>query len=205
MDEKEFAAELAEAALMLQVEDNLDQFAAYCQQHQERISQAFCHSFQTLFQKGLELQAQGRLGPVAYLAIAVLRTLLMEGCYQLRLDLYDASYFLSKIECSAYLDLEYLFKYIDTDINGLIADLKECGGKYPTYEIDNLKKEYISVYAAIAQAFLVQNLPAILGLAEYKLLKKTADFKIIYGEYLDRTAVIYDAAASSGAGPGSEA
>jgi hypothetical protein len=196
MDVTQFASDLVEASLMLKLEANLDKIAEYCQKNDAQISKSFCDSFQKLLQKGIALQKTGKFGEVAYLAISVLRTFVMDERYQLRLDLYDPSYFLSKVECSAYLDVEYIFKYIGSDINDLVADLKECGGKYNSIEVDVLKKDYIDAYAAVAQTFIAQNIPAILGLKEYDLLKKTLDFKIIYGEYLDRTVTLYAAAAT---------
>jgi hypothetical protein len=195
MDVTQFATDLVEASLILTMEANLDKIAEYCQKNDDQLSKSFCDSFQILLQKGMALQKAGKLGEVAYLAISVLRTFIMERRLQLRLDLYDATYFLSKVECSAYLDVAYIFKYIDSDINALVADLKECGGKFNSIEVDELKKDYIDTYSVVAQTFIAQNVPAILGLSEYGLLRKTGDFKIIYGEYLDRTVTIYDAAA----------
>lgn len=111
----------------------------------------------------------------------------------MRLDLYNKDYFLDQVECSGYLNLDYLFKYLDADIDSFIADLKQCGAKFVSYEVDQIKKEYIEVYASFAQDYLAELIPTILELKEFALLKKTPDFKILYGEYHDRTVVLYDA------------
>jgi hypothetical protein len=193
MAENQLALDLIKTNLMLQMQFSLNEFAAYCQKNEVMVSNSFCSCFQALLKKGSTMQMAGTLGEVAYLAISVLRTFIMASRYQLRLDLYDASYFLSKVECSAYLDADYILKFIDSDIDALVGDLKRYGGKINSIEADQLKKDYIDAYSEVVKAFISQNIQTILALKEYSLLQKAPDFKIIYGEYLDRTVTLYEA------------
>jgi hypothetical protein len=196
MDLGKIVADMAEMDLMLRASDSLEQFTDYYQKNEAQLKKEFLRPFQELFKRGSTLQTERKQQEIAILAITVLRSFIMEHCYQLRLDLYNAAYFLDPVECSAFLNLEYLFKYIDTDIEQFINGLKECGAKYTSYEVDKIKNNYIEVYASIAQDYLAEQIPAILELKEFSLLKKTPDFKIIYGEYHDQTVTIYDATAS---------
>lgn len=191
---------LAESELILRAKASLEEFYEYCQKNETQLNKEFRQPFQDLFKKANILQNQGKQQEIAYLAITVLRSLIMEHCYQLRLDLYNASFYLDPVECSAYLNLDYLFKYIDADIDPFIADLKDCGCKYTTYEIERYKKEYLEFYAAVAQTYIEQNLPLILELKEFGTFKKTPDFKIIYGDYYDKTVTLYDATPESSEG-----
>lgn len=195
---RKLMTDMAEIDLMLQARVSLDQFTEYYQKNEVQLRKDFCQPFAQLFKKGRVLQDQGKKPAIAFLAISVLRSFILNHCYQLRLDLYDNSYFLDPVECSIYLDLEYLLKYIDTDIDAFIGSLKECGAKYTTYEVDRIKKDYIEVYASFAQDYILEQLSDILALKEFAVLQKTDDFKIIYGEYLDRTEVIYPAVSESG-------
>jgi hypothetical protein len=192
-DPREILAEMAETDLMLRAKVGLEQFTQYYENNQAQLRKEFCQPFQALFKKGSALQNQGKQGEIAFLVITVLRSLIMEHCYQLRLDLYNKDYLLDPVECSGYVNLDYLFKYIDTDIESFITGLKQCGAKFASYEVDRIKKSYIDTYAAIAQEYLVEQIPAILELKEFAALKKMPDFKILYGEYHDRTVTLYDA------------
>ena len=200
MEETEFAGLLVEAYLEERLENNLAQLSEYCTKNTDQILKSLLDNFKMVLAQGILLQKNGQVGEFKYLAISFLRSLIMEKDYRLRLDLYDASYFLSKVECSGYLELGYIWKYLDGDLEALLGELRECGAKYASYEIDEMKKEYLMTYVPVIQLFLLENLEAILSIPEFAELQKTADFKIIYGEYLDQTQIIYDAQAPESEG-----
>lgn len=198
MEDKQLIMNLLEARLTIQVQENLLEISNYCTDNAEEVAKAFKESFKNLFDKVVSLQTQGYKREIGYLTISVLRTFSMDKNYKLRLELYDKSFFLDKIECCEYLDIGFIMKYIDKDIELLLNELKDIGMKYKEYEIDELKKNYIGTYIDVIHEFLTNNLTNIFEVPEYDKLHKSSDFKIIFGEYLDKTVTLFDRALEKG-------
>lgn len=184
---RQFAFDFTEAKLQKQIDDNREEVFTYFEENSELLYEPF----RQLFRKGRALQQAGQLGAVFVLSITFERQAILDNRYHLRLDLYDQAE-ADEVTCSENWDAGFIFKYIDSDLDAMDAEFTQ---KWTAAERLESKTGYMFAYIDVAENLWTQHIAEVLALEEWQQLQKTADYKVVFGEYQNPASlqIIYDA------------
>jgi len=124
----------------------------------------------------------------AYLCISGIKSGVLTGNYQLRLDLYDESYLLDENPITQYWDIGFLFDGFDRDIEALTEQLQTEFVSLRDSEMRLVRLRYCAYYFALARK-LCAEFAGVIGemLAAFEF---DASCQILFGDYLGEMARI---------------
>lgn len=183
---------ILEFCMQEKFKENLDSIHNDYLQNCKSIDAVFIESFKEVFKKAIKLQQEEKKGDIEYILISFLRTHIMEDDYRFRIDLYDNSFFLDRVECSGYWDIHFIFQYIQEDMEFFKEMVSQYTYRVEEYEFDLFKKEYATGYSYVAYEYLAGSIEQILKMKEYQCVNKSEKIKIYFGEYMDKADIIYD-------------
>lgn len=176
----------------------LDQFAQEVLAIEERykkkkegIEKELFTTFDALCQNAIRLQAQGKKGNIQYIYISFLRTSIMENTSFYRMDAYDENWFLDKEECTALWNADFIFQSLFTHMEKLEEKKKEYVRKVTSMDIDEIKLQEAVKYHMITVEFIRAMAPKLIEIESYKEMGKTAELRILAGEYMDQSEILY--------------
>ncbi len=163
----------------------------YTREHLEELIEKFVKCFSDYCNQIALMQKQGKKGDIAYIHFSVLRTNILLGKHELRVDAYDENWYLDSVECSYSYPVEeiycYLGKYSDA-----VMDLWQ-----KTQEINNLADAYRKVFdAGNIYLFYVAELIRM-GMKRmhqsesFLAVNKAECFIVGIGGYMDRFDILY--------------
>ncbi|WP_297420148.1 hypothetical protein [Clostridium sp.] len=160
--------------------------------NKDKIEEELKLKFESICKFGISLQEQGLKGEIKYIYFSVLRTsLLLKNKGEFRLDLYDERWFLDKAECSINISLDFIYELFFKHIEELKEKKKGYVRNIREVDIDYIMLEEANKYHILAAEFLKDIIENLLEVPAYKKLKKMEDIKIMAGEYMDFTEIIY--------------
>lgn len=171
---------------------NLEELQKAYYQEKDKVDQSFLKSFTNVFEKAIYLQKSKYKGPIGFIVISFLRTSIIENNFEYRIDLYDNSFYLDKVECSGYWNANFFFQYLNNDVEILQMIIREYIGKVKQYELEFFKKEYAASYNLLVNEYIIHNITSVIKTEEYKMIVKDQNIKILSGEYMDKLNLIYD-------------
>lgn len=143
-------------------------------------------ALEAVLEKGAALQEAGRKGAGAYVCISFLRTSLLNGKFELRIDLYDEGMYMDESECEAYWEAEALAAYFAED-GAYFADCARRGVvRLLEAEVVDFLQEYGDAYFELLGAFCAEAVAGIEDWEAWKRLRWAALVRVTYGEYMDK-------------------
>lgn len=155
-----------------------------------KISKQFQHAFDEVYQKAAGMQKAGKKEAIAYVCISILRSSLLTKTYQLRIDLYNSNLYLDRTECANYWDVGFAFQQLDNDIDYFTKCARKKIVRIQQAEILLYMQDYQEHYFDLLEEFCVEHIAGLLELPSWKALKKQAEIKFTYGEYLDKGVIL---------------
>lgn len=166
----------------------------FYRENKEEIDSKLRKKFDFICQKCIEMQNGNVKGEINYIYFSFLRTSLLEGKGEFRIDFYDENWFLDKNECSVNIELDFLYK----SLFELEPQLKERKMEYGR-TITDMDVEYIILdeadkYNILCTEFLrgIVN-EQFINVPSYKEMKKSSSIKILAGEFMGESEIIYEA------------
>jgi hypothetical protein len=158
------------------------------------IIQSLVEVIRQLYQQAHSLQEQGRKGAASYIWISLLRTSVLQDTWQYRIDLYDHTFVLDREECTVHWEMNFVWDYLKNRMNQLNEVIRS--GRYVnkirTYHIDKIKLEMAKQYHQQAIYFTQRVIQTVFQNLEDIELDKGTKMKVLMGEYLDHSVVIYE-------------
>lgn len=138
-----------------------------------------------------DAQTRQQKGPIQYLVISFLRS----GIYMDKLTFYleslDDSFYLDHQETARIFEMTFLQKQFMDDVSFLHKKVKEKFIRLQNYELLEIREEYAFFYYSIVFEMLKHLSELMVHEIERSNVKITDQFKILYGEYLETSTVVY--------------
>lgn len=157
----------------------------------EALRKDFVGSFDRLFHCAAAAQQRGEKGAIAWVCVSYLRSSLLTKTNDLRIDAYDSDFYLDVRETAAYWSGDFVYRQLEPDIAYFIKAAREHLIRVSTGEIKFFMTDYFCHYADFLQSYCRRHLPEAMALESYRRMEKTAAIKFTFGEYLEKTKVIY--------------
>ncbi len=153
--------------------------------NREQWEEGLIRSFEKLFQARREKE-------VTYLQICFLRTSLLTEQFFYRAYLYDHLYYLDQESVWVDVDTKFLYQFFQEDIQKSKLKLQRTYKHLYPNDIMRIKELYNFYYIGLMKICVESILPDILQTKMYEELKKTENFRILFGEYMGKAKVIYE-------------
>ncbi|MFR1905912.1 MAG: hypothetical protein ACLS28_09360 [Clostridium neonatale] len=139
------------------------------------------------------MQKKNLKGEVNYIYFSLLRTSILEGRGEFRIDFYDENWFLDKEESSVNIELDFLYSTL-FELESLLKNKKmEYGRTITEMDIEYIILDEADKYHILCAEFLKDMVKEqFINLPSYKEMKKSSNLKILVGEFMDETEIIYE-------------
>lgn len=159
--------------------------------NKDNVKENLISEFNSVCEKAALLQRNKLKGEIKYIYFSMLRTKIIKNSGQWRVDLYDEKWFLDKEECSAYLDFNFVYEDLFSNMELLSEKKKEYGRAIKESDISAIKQSEAEKYQGLVAKILKDIIPSFLECTSFKEVKKSNDFVIAAGEYKDNAVKIY--------------
>lgn len=163
----------------------------YVKEHFEELIDKFIKCFSDYCNQIAEMQKQGKKGDIAYIHFSVLRTNILLGKHELRIDAYDENWYLDSAECSYHYPVEeiycYLEKYSDAvmDLWQKSQDINNLADAYrKVFDVSNIYLFYVAELIRMGIRRMHQS-------ESFLSVKKAECFIVGIGGYMDRFDILY--------------
>lgn len=164
---------------------------AYYQENQDALVAEFISSFSRICERARAKQETDGKGPIGYIHYAMLRTALLDGGYEWRIDAYDGSWYRDPLECSEVYDAGWAFKYLvefGAELNEKRQPyLNQIGG----FDVERIMLREAGNYQCYVIALARRAMKVAATLPEYRKLKRECQVEIRAGEYFDQSEIVY--------------
>lgn len=160
-------------------------------ENKEDIEKELIYAFSTVCQNAVKLQEENKKGDIKYIYISFLRTSIMDNKSFYRIDAYDEKWFLDKEECCTYWNTDFVFNSLFTHMQELEEKKKEYARNITSIDIDRIKLLEALRYNTLVIEFMREMIPKLVEIEEYKKMNKSLEIRILAGEYMDISEVIY--------------
>lgn len=195
----------------MQISNRKTEISQYLQTYMEECFQSSCQLFQTdmeqhgnriwddlkdainiILQVASQAQKQGQKGDIQYLAFSFLRSSLYVDRLELRIEVLDDGFYLDRQEAAGDYCLTFLQERFLGDLSLLYRKVREKFIRFQNYELSAIKMQYGSYYDAFSYR-MIENLRELIVQEVLKSgISITDNFKIIYGEFMDKAVVVYE-------------
>lgn len=160
----------------------------------EKITEDLSFAISRLCRQARLLQETDKKGPAGYLCISFLRTNVLEDNWQYRLELYDENYYLDRTKCDDSWVFVFVWKYLEERLQHLrqIINSGIYVNKIRSYHMDEIKLTMAEHYHQLAINFTQGVIREAIKTPEYGNLVKAATIRILMGEYLGNSVLLYE-------------
>ncbi|MBY6915842.1 hypothetical protein FDB42_16140 [Clostridium botulinum] len=172
--------------------DNFIIIDEFYRNNKEDIDSELIKRFDSVCEECISMQNDNLKGQVTYIYFSLLRTSILEGKGEFRIDLYDENWFLDKQECSINIELDFLYSSLFELKSNLKSRKIEYGRTITDMDIEYIILDEADKYHILAVEFLKELVSKFIEIDSYKEMKKSSNIKIISGELMDSSEIIYE-------------
>ncbi|KFX57669.1 hypothetical protein FDB15_09010 [Clostridium botulinum] len=172
--------------------DNFIRIDEFYRNNKEDIDSELIKRFDLVCEECISMQNDNLKGQVTYIYFSLLRTSILEGNREFRIDLYDENWFLDKQECSINIELDFLYNSLFEMKSNLKSRKMEYGRTITDMDIEYIILDEADKYHILAVEFLKELVSKFIESDSYKEMKKSSNIKIISGELMDSSEIIYE-------------
>lgn len=136
-------------------------------------------------------QKEGRIKVLHYLSIQPMRVGIRMDRLMFRVQVMEEDFYLGRREIVNYYFPDKLQKVFNEDISLLYEETKNKIVRMQTYEWDEVRNQYAKQYITLVYLMFKNGVPSIITCMEKCSVKMADDFKILFGEYMERSVVLY--------------
>lgn len=150
--------------------------------------------FESVCKKCIDMQEMNLKGEIHYIYFSLLRTSILEGKGEFRIDFYDENWFLDKDECSINIDMSFLYQSLFELKSSLNGKKIEYGRDITDMDIEYIIMDEADKYHILCIEFLKEIIKEqFINLDSYVEIKKSSSIKILVGEFMDDVEIAYEA------------
>ncbi|WP_252244582.1 MULTISPECIES: hypothetical protein [unclassified Clostridium] len=172
--------------------DNFIRIDEFYRNNKEDIDSELIKRFDSVCEKCIDMQKNNLKGKVTYIYFSLLRTSIIEAKGEFRIDLYDENWFLDKQESSISIKLDFLYSSLFEMKSNLKSRKIEYGRTITDMDIEHIILDEADKYHILAVEFLKELVSKFIESDSYKEMKKSSNIKILAGELMDSSEIIYE-------------
>lgn len=172
--------------------DNFIKIDELYRNNKEDIDSELIKRFGSVCEKCIDMQKNNLKGQVTYIYFSLLRTSILEGKGEFRIDLYDENWFLDKQECSINIELDFLYRCIFELKSNLKIRKIDYGRTITDMDIETIILDETDKYHILAVELLKELVSKFVESDSYKKMNKSINIKILAGELMDSSEIIYE-------------
>lgn len=146
----------------------------------------------TTIKKADLLQKENKKGKGQYFIISFLKSSVYLEKLEWRIDILDEGFYLDNQESEGYYLPRFLQGKYWEDLDFLLDKTRDHVIRLQNYEWIVIKKQYTELFAFLVFQMIHSLIEYIVEEIEESKLLLSDQFKIIYGEYMDRGIVLYE-------------
>lgn len=167
---------------------NLDN---YVQNHFEQLVAQFLSCFSEYCDKIYQMQKQGKKGEIAYIHFSVLRTNILLGRHELRMDAYDENWYMDTVECSGSYPVGEFYSYLE-EYKDVVEKLQRTSmGRISLAEAQKKVFEESNLYLLFIAELIRVGMRNVIKTEAYQKIKRASCFIVCIGGYMDRFDILY--------------
>ncbi|MCL1924352.1 MAG: hypothetical protein FWF50_02075 [Defluviitaleaceae bacterium] len=174
--------------LSKRIEENFKKLGSYIDDNKEEIVKSLAEKLNELVFICKKQQMDNEKNEISYLHIAFLKSSILTKTYEFRLALYDKNFWLDKTETEAYFKFDFLFDYIEKDIENASEYVEK--GPNLKFRLEEVKNEYTYYYMQFLKIVLSKTLIEALKESYMDKLSLNEDFKVLFGGYMENAETI---------------
>lgn len=182
------------------LKERLTEIQDYFWKYREPILESFQEKIKLLYKNTYELQKNGQKEAVQFFSISYFKYGVYTKKYEIRMDLYNKTFYLDPYKVYEYWDMDFLFQFFEKDLAYIWKQIRSA---YPPlliqvqdYEEKEFALWYIRHYYKLAEMFFRDQLTKILEQKEFQLLKREENFMILYGGYMEEQSILFSSEGS---------
>lgn len=190
MSRKDEIFSTAEDFLAERLEKNGERLADYYIKRRKDITAVFIEHIHALSE--ITGEHQRTLGKAAgrYLHIACLRSSIMTGSHEFRLAMYSNKFYLDPIDTSVYWKADFLFQYVEQDIQDALTLIRRKVTGISDFEIKELTFKYAQCYCPVMAFFITELVQAAMEQIKWDC-EMDKDFSVVFGGHMEQGATVY--------------
>ena len=147
--------------------------------------------FESVCKKCIDMQEMNLKGEIHYIYFSLLRTSILEGKGEFRIDFYDENWFLDKEECSINMDMSFLYQTLFELKSSLKSKKMEYGKDITDMDIEEIIMDEADKYHILSSEFLKEIIKEqFINVDSYKEINKSKNLKILVGEFMDDVEIV---------------
>lgn len=151
----------------------------------------FTASVKQLLKEAVFLQEEGKKDNITFFNIHYLRSSLLDGSFQLVMNLYSARYYFDPVETEVSWCPKIVKEYYYEDLKHLDSQIIRKNIIISKQELQVFKEKHYFDYLLFLPRFCQFHINKIMETEEFKKLKINEDFVVQYGEYMGTMMPIY--------------
>lgn len=160
--------------------------------NEDEIKKGIILDFENCCKKVLEYQNENRKGIIKYIQISFLRTSIIEGKSDYRIDFFDKNWYGDKIEIEGHIKFDYVFDYFFKYLNELKEKCKPYKNKITEMDIERISMQECDKYNILVIEYLKEIVEDFIKVPSYEKIIKDENLLFMAGEYMGEFEIIYD-------------
>lgn len=163
----------------------------YIKSHFQQLVGQFASCFLKYCDKIYRMQQQGEKGAIAYIHFSILRTNMILGIHEIRMDAYDENWYLDTVECSSSYPVGEIYCYLE-EYKNLIEELRcKSIGMISLAEAQKRVFEESYLYQMFVAEVIRVGMRSVIETETYQKIKRSCCFCVCIGGYMDRFDILY--------------
>lgn len=147
--------------------------------------------FKDYMDKVAQIQKEGRIKALHYLSIQPMRVGIRMNKLMFRVQVMEADFYLGEREIVEYYYPSELQQKFAEGIALLYQETREKIIRMQQYEWGEMRNQYAKQYITFVYLMFKNGMPSIMACMEKSHVKIADDFKILFGEYMGRSVLLY--------------
>lgn len=139
----------------------------------------------------LKVQDKNQKGAIQYIAFSFLRSSLYQNNLEFNIEALDDNFYLDNRETAGSYHPAFLQERYSDDLCRLNKEVSRKFVRLQSHELFWIKERYTHYYEAVVYRMIENLAGLIMRKVEESSVSVTDDFKIIYGEFMDKAVVLY--------------
>ncbi|MBQ3164633.1 MAG: pentapeptide repeat-containing protein [Lachnospiraceae bacterium] len=163
----------------------------YVREHFEELVEKFVTCFTNYCNQIAEMQKQGKKGKIAYIHFSVLRTNILLGKHELRLDAYDENWYMDAVECSYHYDVGEIYTYLERYREAVLEVWHQSHGINDLSDAYRKVYDESNIYLFYMAELIRMGMKRMSHVEAFLAVEKAECFIVGIGGYMDRFDILY--------------
>jgi len=191
MTKTEALAKIRENHLNENFKQNLPLFINSIFENRNNILKSFLTSINETFTKAADMQKDNLKEDIALINISIIRSDAIFNKFNYRIDAFNEKWYGDKVECCVYWNADFLFKLLQEAMEQVFPRFKDYPHILYPYDLQTLKMMEIVKYHIFAVEAISAMIKQATELESFNKMQKINEFKIVVGEYMDASKIVY--------------